>query len=48
MYKPAARSSKTTQVARWLLHSIMPFHPLKYMGSLGEKMYPFSVFMHCA
>jgi len=40
MYKPAARNScnfKTTQVARWFPHSIVPFHPLKCMGSPGEK-----------
>ena len=44
MYKPAARSScsfKTSRVARWLLHSIVPFHPLKCMGSPGEKMHLF-------
>jgi len=32
MYKPAARSScsfKTMQIATWLLHSIVPFHPLR-------------------
>jgi len=40
MHKPAARSRcsfKTTQVIRWLPHSILPFHPLKCMGSPGEK-----------
>ena len=44
MYRPAARSScsfKTSWVVRWLLHSIVPFHSLKCMGSSGEKMHLF-------
>jgi len=51
MYKPAARSScsfKATQVARWLPYSIVPFHPIKCMGSPGKTMYLFSVFKHHA
>jgi len=30
------------QFARWLPHSIVPFHPLKCMGSSGEKLYVLS------
>jgi len=43
---PIARL-KAIQVAKRFPNSIVPFHPLKCMGSPGEKMYLFSVF-HCA
>ena len=44
MYKLAAKSNcsfKIVLIARWLPDSIVPFFPLKCMGSPGEKMYLF-------
>ena len=48
MYKLAARSNcsfKIVQIARWLPDSIVPFSPVKCMGSPGEKNVPFFQFL---